>query len=79
MKKWTAARLGKKTPFLYLYCGEGEPKEKQMCDAARPIFDLIKERVPAGMVKEVISPDAIHNESAWAQIFKDFLHIFLAK
>ena len=78
VKKWTSERLNKKTPFIYLYCGEGEPKEKQMCDAAKPVFELIKTTAAKNKVKEVISPDAIHNESAWEPIFKDFLHIFLS-
>jgi Predicted hydrolase of the alpha/beta superfamily len=79
IKKWTADKLNKKTPFIYLYCGEGEPKEKQMCDTAKPVFDLIKSTLPKNKVKEVIAPDAIHNESAWEPIFKDFLHIFLSR
>ena len=79
VKKWTTDRLNKKTPFIYLYCGEGEPKEKQMCDAAKPVFELIKSAMPKNRVREVISPEAIHNESAWEPIFKDFLHLFLAK
>ena len=78
VKKWTSETLNKKTPFIYLYCGEGEPKEKQMCDAAKPVFELIKTTAAKNKVKEVISPDAIHNESAWEPIFKDFLHIFLS-
>ena len=79
VKKWTTDRLNKKTPFIYLYCGEGEPKEKQMRDAAKPVFELIKSAMPKNRVREVISPEAIHNESAWEPIFKDFLHLFLAK
>ena len=79
VKKWTTDRLNKKTPFIYLYCGEGEPKEKQMCDAAKPVFELIKSAMPKNRVREVISPEASHNESAWEPIFKDFLHLFLAK
>ena len=75
--KWTSERLGKTIPFLYLYCGEGEPKEKQMCDAARPVFELIESRVPEKNCRIVITPDAIHNESAWEPVFKDFLHLFL--
>lgn len=79
VKKWTTDRLNKKTPFIYLYCGEGEPKEKQMRDAAKPVFELIKSAMPKNRVREVISPEAIHNESAWEPIFKNFLHLFLAK
>ena len=77
MIKWTSEKLTKKSPFIYLYCGEGEPKEKQMRDAAKPTFEFIKANAPKNKVKEVISPDAIHNESAWEPIFKDFLHRFL--
>ena len=77
IKKWTSEKLTKKSPFLYLYCGEGEPKEKQMCDAAKPVFELVKASLPKNRVKEVISPEAIHNEAAWETVFKDFLHIFL--
>ena len=79
IKNWVAKMLTKNCPFIYLYCGEGEPKEKQMCDAARPVFELIKEKAPKGKVKEVISPDGIHNESAWQSVFKDFIHAFLAE
>ena len=75
--KWTAGRLTEQSPFVCLYCGEGEPKEKQMCDAAKPVFELIKSVLPQDRVKEVISPEGIHNESAWEPVFKDFLHRFL--
>lgn len=75
--KWTAGRLTEQSPLVCLYCGEGEPKEKQMCDAAKPVFELIKSVLPQDRVKEVISPEGIHNESAWEPVFKDFLHRFL--
>ncbi len=79
ISRWFDSKLQKKTPFLYLYCGAGEPKEKQMCDKAKPVFDYLKEKRPKKAVKEVIQSDAIHNESAWEPIFKDFLHIFLTE
>ncbi len=79
IKTWVKNSLQKKTPFLYIYCGQGEEKEKEMCDQAKPIFDLLKDSLPQKMIKEVILPDAIHNEAAWEPIFKDFLHIFLTE
>ena len=79
MKKWLAPRLGKKMPFVYLYCGEGEAHERQIRDGAKPTFEYIKANAPAAKVKEVIKPEAIHNEIAWEAIFKDFLHIFLVQ
>ena len=77
MKKWLAPRLGKKMPFVYLYCGEGEPHEQEIHDGGKPTFAFIKANAPKDKVKEVVTPEGIHSEKAWEPVFKDFLHIFL--
>ncbi len=79
MKKWLAPKLDKKMPFVYLYCGEGEAHEREICEGAKPVFKYIKANAPADKVKEIITSEAAHNEKAWEPVFKDFLHIFLGK
>ena len=79
MQKWLSPKLGKKMPFVYLYCGEGEAHELEIRDGAKPTFEYIKATAPSGKWKEVVTPEAVHNEKAWEPVFKDFLHIFLTQ
>ena len=34
---------------------------------------------PPGRLKTVILPEKPHHESAWEEVFRDFLHIFLTR
>lgn len=76
---WTASRLGGSMPYLYFYSGAvGEPEE-DICRSTQAVYDAIAEFYPFDRLNEVILFDQPHNESAWAPIFKDFLHTFLTR
>ena len=76
---WTASRLSGSEPYLYIYSGAvGEPEE-EICRSTQAVYDSITEIYPAERLNEVILFDQPHNESAWATIFRDFLHTFLMR
>ena len=76
---WTASKLSDCMPYLYFYSGAvGEP-EKSICESTQAVYDAIAEYYPPDRLNEVIRFDQPHHESAWAPIFKDFLHTFLTR
>ena len=76
---WTISRLSGSMPYLYFYSGAvGEPEE-EICRSTQAVYDAIAEFYPMERMNEVILFDKPHNESAWAPIFKDFLHTFLTR
>lgn len=77
-RAWLEGKTSDAMPFLYLYMGEGDAKEKSMYKSGKFAFDLLKECCPPQRLKEVIKPDQPHNEAAWRSVFPDFLSIFLS-
>ncbi len=76
---WTVSKLSGSMPYLYIYSGAvGEPEE-EICRSTQEVYDAITEFYPAERLNEVILFDQPHHESAWALIFKDFLHTFLTR
>ena len=76
---WTASRLSGSMPYLYFYSGAEGKLEKAICESTQAVYDAIGEFYPPELLNEVILFDRPHHESAWAPIFKDFLHTFLAR
>lgn len=74
---WIKSKITGEMPFLYLYCGGGDSKEKGIRKSEESTYGFLKECYPAGLLKEVYKADQLHNEAAWRPIFRDFLHIFL--
>lgn len=76
---WTASKLSEAAPYLYIYSGAvGEPEE-EICRSTQAVYDSITEFYPPERLNEVILFEKPHHESAWAPVFKDFLHTFLAR
>lgn len=78
MKEWIAAQLGGELPYLYLYTGAGDALEQKIFDSVESVYDILTELdYPYDSLNEVIMFENKHHESAWSEIFKDFLHTFL--
>ena len=77
LEGWVRTKAGADMPFLYIYIGAGDPKEKKMWQAEQKLISVLKELCPPQLLKEVVIPEAKHNEAAWKPIFEDFLHLFL--
>ena len=74
---WTMNRLADPAPYLYFYCGAGEPLEQEIFDSTEQVYDTLSGLYPPEKLTEVLLPENPHNEKAWAPIFTDFLHTFL--
>ena len=59
--------------------GDGDPLEKKICYSTEAAYDALTELYPYDKMTEIILPDKPHNESAWADVFRDFLHTFLMR
>lgn len=79
LMRWTASRMVDDMPYLYIYSGDGDPLEKKICYSTEAAYDSLTELYPYDKMTEIILPDKPHNESAWADVFRDFLHTFLMR
>ena len=79
LESWIRTKIGQDSPFLYVYIGAGDPREKKMWKAEQKMIPVLRQLCPPERLKEVVIPEALHNEAAWKPIFEDFLHLFLAE
>ena len=79
MRRWIVSKMQPEMPFLYLYTGGGDAKERAFYKSEQQIYAILKECYPADMLHEVVKPEQRHHESAWEIEFKDFLSGFLAR
>ncbi|MBQ7460052.1 MAG: alpha/beta hydrolase [Oscillospiraceae bacterium] len=77
MRLWIERSLREDKPFFYFYSGAEGELEKLICESERWTFEIMRERYPKKLLKELIVPGAIHHESAWEPVFRDFLSVFL--
>ena len=78
LRRWIKSKMQPDMPFLYLYTGNGEPREKSIYRSVRKMAPFIRECYPASRLREVVKQEQPHHESAWGEEFKDFLSLFLA-
>ena len=77
-QKYLFEKITDDVPYLYIYTGCGDELEQMIFDSVEMMYDLLPETgYPYHMMNEVILFEKEHNESAWKEIFKDFLHTFL--
>ena len=79
MRDWIHSKLQPDVPYLYIYSGAGDEQEKLICQSVEWTYDILETCYPPEKLNEVILMDMPHHETAWEQIFKDFLHTFLAR
>ena len=76
---WIKETVGAIKPFLYIYSGANDRMEQEIYESTKTVVEAISEFYPKEKLKVNILPDQPHHESAWAMIFKDFLHLFLTR
>ena len=65
-------------PLLYMYSGAGDELEKFIYTAFTAVCEELRGiGYPEDKLKCVARPELPHHESAWEEIFRDFVHIFL--
>ena len=80
MRAWIVSKLRETLPYLYLYTGSGDELEQRIYQSTEMVYDILMEiGYPYESMNEVVMFDYRHHEDAWAEIFKDFLHTFLAR
>ncbi len=79
MSGWIAGKIKENMPFLYIYSGGGDEMEKHILAGTESVYDTLLEIYLPEKMTEVILPDKPHHESAWEEVFRDFLHTFLAR
>ncbi|MBR1483196.1 MAG: alpha/beta hydrolase [Ruminococcus sp.] len=79
MRRWIDAAVRDKMPYLFLYTGAGDPLEQDIYESVEWTYDLLLERYPMHLLNEIVLPEERHHEKAWAPMFRDFLHTFLAR
>ena len=81
LEKWVREKASAKgeKPFVYLYCGKGDPMEQQFSMGMEFVYGILGECYQNDKIKNVVIPECKHHETAWEPIFKDFLHTFLSR
>lgn len=79
MSDWIHSKMQPVVPYLYLYSGAGDEQEKLIYRSVEWTYDILEECYPPEKVNEVILFEMPHHETAWEQVFKDFLHTFLIR
>lgn len=79
-REYLLKKLNNDMPYLYIYTGNGDELEQLIFESVEMLYDLLPEvGYPYHMMNEVVLFENEHNEKAWGEIFKDFLHTFLTK
>ena len=77
-QKYLLSKIKAQMPYLYIYTGNGDELEQLIFESVEMMYDLLPEiDYPYDMMNEVILFENGHNEKAWCEIFKDFLHTAL--
>lgn len=79
MENWIHSKLKEPTPYLYIYSGAGDDQEKLIYRSVEWTYEILEECYPPEKLNEVILFEMPHYETAWEQIFRDFLHTFLER
>ena len=78
IRAWILSRMADDMPYIYLYSGMADELEERIFACTDSTYDILTEiGYPCDRLNEVIMPGYRHNEDAWAEIFRDFLHTFL--
>ena len=77
--RWTASKLCENAPYLYFYSGSGDHLESRIFESTEAVYDALIEFYPPECLNEIILPEEPHHEKAWSEVFRDFLHTFLAR
>ncbi len=76
---WVQGKAQGELPYLYLYSGGEEGLEQIIRMCTEGLAGMLGACYPPERLKTVILPEKPHHESAWEEVFRDFLHIFLTR
>lgn len=77
LRAYLYKKINENVPYMYLYCG-ASGFEMDLFPSVEMMYDLMQEvGYPFDKMNEVILFENDHNESAWREIFPDFLHTAL--
>lgn len=80
IRNWLLSKLEDDMPYLYIYTGNGDELEEKIFLGTEMTYDILMEiGYPYESMNEVIMLEYKHHEDAWAEIFRDFLHLFLSR
>ena len=79
MRRWIVSRLQGEMPYLYIYTGAGDDLEARIFQSVETTYDILSECYPLELINEIVLLENKHHESAWSEIFPDFLHAFLGR
>ena len=77
LEKWIRSKLAGDMPFLSMYMGNGDDKEKELYPGFAECCDILERCYPQGQYKKTVNENALHNESAWEPLFRDLLEKML--
>ncbi len=73
LEKWVRSKLVGEMPFLSMYMGKGDDKEKELYPGFEACCDILERCYPDGQYKKTVNNSADHNEAAWEPMFRDLL------
>lgn len=77
-RNWILSKMTSEMPYLYIYTGMGDRLEEKIFNSTEAVCEILTEiGYPYDLYCEIIRPEYSHNEKAWEEIFRDFLHTFL--
>ena len=77
IEKWVNSKLTGDMPFLSMYMGNGDDKEKELYPGFKACCDILERCYPDGQYKKTVNENAHHNEAAWEPMFCDLLNKML--
>lgn len=79
-QSYLAPRISGDSPYLYIYSGAQGELENMIFESVEMLYDLlISLGYQYDKINEVVLLENEHNEKAWREIFKDFLHTCLCR
>ncbi|HCA05481.1 MAG TPA: hypothetical protein DEO32_06260 [Ruminococcaceae bacterium] len=77
---WIKSKMTADMPYLYIYTGSGDDLEQRIYFSTELVYDLLTALdYPYEKLNEVVMFEYGHNEEAWEEIFRDFVHTFLSR
>ncbi len=77
LENWVRSKLVDEMPFLSMYMGNGDDKERELYQGFETCCDILARYYPDGQYKKTVDENAYHNETAWEPMFCDLLEKML--
>lgn len=77
LEKWVRSKLTGEMPFLSMYMGKGDDKERELYPGFEACCDILERCYPEGLYNKTVNEDAKHHEEAWEPMFRELLERLL--